>query len=63
MLFSPLACLSNTEDIISDPLNLPMNESMSVGAPKHLAARVFYTEPIWRMKSCTSAFTLRIVIL
>lgn len=35
MFLSPLACLLKTEDIISDPLNLPMNESMSVGAPKH----------------------------
>ena len=60
MLLFPLACHLKTEDIISDPLN---HESMSVGTPKHLATSVSYVEPILGMKSCASAFMLRIVIL
>lgn len=31
MLISPVACLSKTKGMVSDSLNLPMNESMSTG--------------------------------
>lgn len=62
MLLFPLACLSKTEGIIFDPLNLPMNESTSGRAPKHFPTSAFCVETILTMKNCP-AFTLRIVIL
>jgi len=62
-LLSPLACLSKTQGRISDLSNLPINERVSVSAPKHLAPRVSCVEPVLRIESCPSAFTLRIVIL
>lgn len=63
MLLFPLACLSKTEGIISDPLNLPMNESMSGRAPKHFPTSACCVETILTMKTCASAFTFRIAIL
>lgn len=63
MFLFPLACLSKTEGVISDPLNQPMNEGMSGCAPKHFYTSAFCVEAILTMKSCASAFTLRITIL
>lgn len=40
-----------------------MNESMLGHAPKHFPTSAFCVETILTMKSCASAFTLRIVIL
>lgn len=59
MLLFPLACLSKTEGVISDPLNLPLNESVLGRAPKHFPASAFCVETILTMKSCASAFYIQ----